>query len=142
MRRALSELSAFLDSPAPAVLTTYRKDASALTTPVWFRFNDNRFEVVIAVTDVKLKHLQRDPRCLLVIFEAVAPFRGVEVRGEAQIDDGPDAVRSARRSIARRYLGERAGDAFTAARAAAVVISLDAAGARSWDLTAILPPAA
>ena len=139
MRPALNELATLLESPAPAVLTTYRRDGSALTTPVWFRFNETRFEVVIAITDVKLRHLERDPRCLLVIFEAVTPFRGIEVRGEAKVTDDPDEVRRARQSIARRYLGERAGDAFTAARAAAVILGLDAAGARTWDLTGILP---
>jgi hypothetical protein len=41
------------------------------------------FEVVIAKGDVKLRHLARDPRCVLVIFETVRSFRGVEVRGEA-----------------------------------------------------------
>jgi hypothetical protein len=33
---------------SPAVLTTYRKDASAHTVPVWFRRAGDAFEVVIA----------------------------------------------------------------------------------------------
>ena len=31
--------------------------------------------------DPKLEHLRRDPRCLLLSFEAVRPFRGIQVRG-------------------------------------------------------------
>ena len=50
-----------------------------------------------------------DPRCVLVIFETVAPFRGVEVRGEARLDDRD--VTEHRRSIAGRYLGTEAGEA-------------------------------
>jgi hypothetical protein len=37
-----------LEAPSPAVLTTYRKDGSALNAPVWFRWTDGAFEVVIA----------------------------------------------------------------------------------------------
>src|SRR5205085_1623492 len=36
-----------LEGPSPAVLTTYREDGSALVSPVWFRWNDPAFEVVI-----------------------------------------------------------------------------------------------
>jgi len=46
-----------LDAPSPAVLTTYRKDGSALVSPVWFRWSDGVFEVVIAKGDLKLRHL-------------------------------------------------------------------------------------
>ena len=70
-----------LEAPSPAVLTTYRKDGSAHTVPVWYRWTGEAFEVVIAKGDVKLRHLARDPRCVLVVFEAVRPFRGMEVCG-------------------------------------------------------------
>ena len=51
-----------LEAPAPAVLTTYRKDGRANTVPVWFRWTGDAFEVVIAKGDVKLRHLARDPQ--------------------------------------------------------------------------------
>ena len=69
-----------LEAASPAVLTTYRRDGSALVRPVWFRWNAPAFEVVVAEGDVKLEHLRRDPRCVLVVFEAIPPFRGIEVR--------------------------------------------------------------
>ena len=84
----LDDVQSLLDAPSPAVLTTYRKDSSALTTPVWFRFHEDRFEVVLAEGDVKRQHLARTPSCLLVVFEAVPPFRGVEVKGEPELVDG------------------------------------------------------
>lgn len=65
-------------SPAPAMLTTYRRDGSAHTVPVWYRWTGEAFEVVIAKGDVKLRHLARDPHCVLVVFGNVRPFRGVE----------------------------------------------------------------
>jgi hypothetical protein len=105
-----------LDAPSPAVLATYRKDGSALVTPIWFEWNRAAFEIVIAEDDIKLSHLKRDPRCVLVVFESVPPFRGIEVRGE------PELVRcdvtSVRSSIAGRYLGVRDGERFAQERRA------------------------
>jgi PPOX class probable F420-dependent enzyme len=126
-----------LEQPSPAVLCTYRKDGSALVTPVWFRYANDAFEVVIAEGDVKLGHLARDPRCSLVVFEAVPPFRGVEERGTAELvecDVGP--IRAA---IAGRYLGAERGRAFAAERTKPGVLLRLRGERREWDLSAILP---
>jgi len=69
---------------------------------------------VIAKGDVKLRHLARNPRCVLVAFEAVRPFRGVEARGEAEPVEGD--VTSARVAITGRYLGVEDGERFAADR--------------------------
>jgi hypothetical protein len=90
-------MRSLLEAPSPAVLTTYRKDRSAHTVPVWFRWTDEAFKLVIAKGDVKLRHLARDPRCVLVIFETVPPFRGVEARGVGELVEGD--VTSARAAI-------------------------------------------
>ena len=133
------ELESLLAAPSPAVLTTYRKDGTALVSPVWFRWSSGLFEVVIAEDDVKIKHLTRDPRVVLVVFEAVPPFRGVEARGNAMLRRGD--VTEARRSIAARYLGDAAGEQFVAQRAAkpGVILQLRPDALRTWDLRAILP---
>ena len=128
-----------LEAPSPAVLTTYRKDGSALVSPVWFRWHDGGFEVVIAEGDLKLRHLAGDPRCVLVVFEAVRPFRGVEVRGAAELvecDVGP-----ARAAVAGRYLGAADGERFAAERSAkpGVLLRLVPDNPRVWDLSGILP---
>jgi len=128
-----------LDAPSAAVLTTYRTDGSALTSPVWFRWTGRAFEVVIAQGDVKLRHLERDPHCVLVIFETVAPFRGVELRGEASLQACD--VAEIRRSIAGRHLGDEAGERFSRERAAkpGVLLQLVPEHPRVWDLADILP---
>jgi PPOX class probable F420-dependent enzyme len=128
-----------LEAPSPAVLTTYRKDGSALVRPVWFRWNPPAFEIVIAEGDVKLEHLRRDPRCVLVVFEAVPPFRGVEVRADAELverDVTPD-----RAEIAGRYLGAGGGARFAEERRSkpGVLVRLVPDKPRVWDLAAILP---
>jgi hypothetical protein len=94
--------------------------------------------VVIAADDVKVQHLTRDPRCILVVFEVERPFRGVEVRGEAQLLRGD--VTEARKAIASRYLGADAGEHFAARRSSeAVLVRLSAQEARIWSLAGILP---
>jgi PPOX class probable F420-dependent enzyme len=137
--RSLKDVRTLLESPSAAVLTTTRADGSALTSPVWFRWTGLAFEIVIARGDVKLRHLQRDPRCSLVIFETSIPFRGVEVRGEAILKVGE--VTEIRSSIATRYLGNEAGHRFAVDRASTpgVVVQLLPEGLRVWDLAAILP---
>jgi PPOX class probable F420-dependent enzyme len=121
------------------VLATTRKDGSPYTSPVWFRWTGEAFEVVIALGDVKRRHLERDPRCSLLVFEAVPPFRGVEVRGEATLTHGD--VTEIRRSIAGRYLGPDGGERFAAARRSkpGVLLQLRPAERRVWDLEGILP---
>jgi hypothetical protein len=72
----MREFATLFQAPSPAVLTTYRKDGKAVTSPVWFRFRGDTFEVVIAENDVKLRHLAARRECELLVFETVPPFRG------------------------------------------------------------------
>lgn len=130
----LDDVRSLIDAASPAVLTTYRKDGTALTTPVWFRFHDNAFEVVLAEGDVKRQHLARTPACLLVIFEAVPPFRGVEIKGEPELVDGD--VTAVREAIAGSYLGAERGRRFAATRRSArgTLVRLEPQSSRVWDL--------
>lgn len=136
---ALERVRSLLEAPSPAVLTTYREDGSAFVSPVWFRWSDRAFEVVIARGDVKLRHLARDPRCVLVVFEAVRPFRGVEVRGVSELVECD--VSQMRAAIAGRYLGAADGARYAAGRRSkpGVLLRLACDSPRVWDLSAILP---
>lgn len=133
------ELRSLLDAPSPATLTLFAPDGQAITTPVWFRVEGDVFEVVIAAGDTKLEHLRRDPRCVLLVFETIRPFRGVRVRGEASID--PDEGARVRLAIASRYLGSEAGRAYAdpARRPPGFVLRLPLGAARAWDLADGLP---
>ena len=127
-----------LDEAKYVLLTTYRRDGTALSSPVWFRVADDVLEVVIANGDVKLKHLARHRDCSLTIFEAVPPFRGVEVRGSPELLVGD--VTAARAAIAGRYLAPEVAGRFVAQRdPTATLLRIGLAGARCWDLSAILP---
>lgn len=50
-------MRSLLDAASPPVLTTYRKDGSALVSPVWSRWSDGAFGVGIAKGDLELRHL-------------------------------------------------------------------------------------
>ena len=135
----VESVRSLLEEPSPAVLMTYRKDGSASVSPVWFHWTGKAFEVVIAQGDVKLRHLARDPRCVLLVFEAVPPFRGVEVRGVPELMERD--VTEERVAIAGRYLGDEGARRFAAERKSptGVLLRLVPDEPRVWDLTAILP---
>jgi hypothetical protein len=135
--KALDDVRSLLEAPAPAVMITYPGDGTAAVSPVWFRYTGEVFEVVVATSDVKARHLASDPRAVLMIFEAVAPFRGPRVRADAEVDDSD--VDEVRRAISARYLGPDAAEAFVEQRGDAVVVRLPASEARVWDLSGILP---
>lgn len=141
MRHDLNDpiIQDLLREPAPATLTTYRKDGEAVTSPVWFQVVDGVAEVVIALGDPKIGQLERDARCQLVIFDAVPPFRAVRARGRATLEPDDDAV--VRRAVASRYLGPDRGRAYAegARRAPGFVMRLPLDDVQAWDLAAKLP---
>ena len=132
-------LRSLIDAPSAATLTLYREGGEAITSPVWFRLDGDDFEVVVAATDHKLDHLRRDPRCILLIFEAVRSFRGLQVRARASIS--PDEEARVRLAIASRYLGPDAGREYADLdrRPPGFVIRLPVREARAWDLADRLP---
>jgi PPOX class probable F420-dependent enzyme len=133
MRRdiPLSELADFLDLPLVAVLATYRRDGNVLLSPVWHRFRDGGFDVVSAPDDVKVRHLRRDPRASILVYDNEPPYRGVEIRTTAQLSevDRTDVVLD----MAVRYLGPEAGEAYAAESADSVLIRLEPGNVRTWD---------
>lgn len=128
------DLRPLLEAASSATLTLYRADGEAVTSPVWFRTTHRAIEVVIAASDPKLAHLQRDPRCVLLIFEATAPFRGLMIRDRARLalDDGARV----RLAIASRYLGADAGRAYAdlERRPPGWIVRLPMEQARAWSL--------
>jgi Pyridoxamine 5'-phosphate oxidase len=132
-------MRSLLEAPSPAVLTTYRKDGSALVTPVWFRWHDAAFEDVIAEGDAKLRHPARDTRCSLVVFETAPPFRGLEVRSV------PELTAATSRPPAGGSRGATSGGPAVSASPPSrqttpgVLLRLAGDDARVWDVAEILP---
>jgi PPOX class probable F420-dependent enzyme len=131
MRKNLKpeDLGDLLEQPLVAVLATYRADGSVLLSPVWHQWRDGGFDVVTAASDVKVRQLRRDPRAGIVVYEHVPPYRGIEVRTQARLEDAGDTVRS----IATRYLGERDGAAYADSAGDDTLIRLEPGRLRAWD---------
>jgi PPOX class probable F420-dependent enzyme len=129
---ALGDLGEFLDEPRVAILATLRGDGTVLLSPVWHEWRDGGFNMWIAVEDVKMRHLRRDPRATAVVAESESPLRGVEVRGDARfIHEG---VPETARRIAARYIGEERGTAYVASLPGDhVIVRLQPGALRVWD---------
>lgn len=128
----LEDLGGFLDEPIVAVLATYRMDGSVLLSPVWHEWRDGGFQIWTGASDVKTRHLRRDPRASVLVAESEIPLRGVEVRGEPVIV-AEGAVETAER-IAGRYLGVEAGAEYVRTVGGNdVIIRLEPGELRVWD---------
>jgi hypothetical protein len=79
-------------------------------------------------------------RCIFLIFEAVRPFRGIEVRTNATVV--PDEGALTRLAIASRYLGDTGGRAYAdlERRPAGYVVRIPASDARACTLTDRVEP--
>jgi PPOX class probable F420-dependent enzyme len=114
-----------------AVLATYRPDGTVLLSPVWHEWREGGFQVVTRSRDVKAAHLRRDPRASIVVCEHSLPYRGVEVRGHAQLLTA--GVDDAVRRIASRYLGRQGGAAYAERAPDDLLIRLEPGDLRAWD---------
>jgi len=123
------DLGDLLEQPLVAVLATRRADGGVLLSPVWHQWRDGGFDVVTGAHDVKVQHLRRDPRANIVVYEHAPPYRGIEVRCEARLEDAGDTVRR----IAIRYLGEREGAAYAESAGDDTLIRLEPGRLRAWD---------
>jgi PPOX class probable F420-dependent enzyme len=126
-----ADLADLLEQPLVAVLATYRRGGGVLLSPVWHRWHDDGFDVVVYPTDIKLKHLRRDPRASIVVYEHEPPYRGLEARGEVRLSSEGSAEAIA--SMAVRYLGPEDGPAYAATVTDSVLVRLEPDQVRGWD---------
>ena len=133
MRRGLrpEDLGDLLDLPRVAVLATYRRDGSALLSPVWHEWSDGGFSVVTGGRDVKAVHLRRDPRAGIVVCDDAPPYRGIEVRGTARLSSA--GVEDVVRRVAVRYLGPEQGEAYAEGGSDSLLIRIEPGDLRAWD---------
>jgi len=133
MRRdlPLADLADFLALPLVAVLATYRKDGSVLLSPVWHQWRDRGFDVLCEPNDIKVRHLRRDSRASLLVYDNEPPYRGVEIRTTAHLSEIDRAEFVLEMSV--RYLGREAGEAYAATSSDSVLVRLEPGNVRTWD---------
>ena len=99
------QLGDLLERPLVATLATYRRSGEVLLSPIWHEWNRDGFNIVIGDDDAKAKHIRRDPRVSVVVYESEPPYRGIEVCGRGHFVDVEEELLAARRRIWARYLG-------------------------------------
>jgi PPOX class probable F420-dependent enzyme len=127
----IEDLGDLLSLPLVAVLATIRAEGDVLLSPVWHEWRDGGFTVVSSTDDGKVRHLQRDPRASISVYEATPPYRGIEVRARVRLLR--EGTAETGRRIAVRYLGREKGEEYAVPSADDVLIRLEPGSLRVWD---------
>jgi PPOX class probable F420-dependent enzyme len=94
-------------------LTTYRKDGTPVTTPVWHAPHEAEFWIVTEAASGKVKRIRNNPEVLVTpcsLRGTVAPD-APSIKGTARLLDDAGTAQ-ARKLLARRYVMSRAGNWF------------------------------
>jgi PPOX class probable F420-dependent enzyme len=73
-----------------ATLATIGDDGFPQLTEVWFLYDDGELKSSLNTSRVKTKNLRRRPECSLLILDVTNPYRYLEVRGRARIEQDDD----------------------------------------------------
>lgn len=130
------EMQEFLAAPRIAVLGTINKDRTAALNPVWYSYDDGRFQVVVSRAVYYGKNVLRDARITLCIQQEAYPYKAVVARGRATVE--PDAEFGLMRRLAIYYFGEERGKRYADATWAdhgeeLLVVTLQPERLASWD---------
>ncbi|WP_182358710.1 PPOX class F420-dependent oxidoreductase [Tomitella gaofuii] len=85
-----------------ALLTTFRKDGSAVPTPLWAAMDDGELLMWTVTDSWKVRRIQRTPRVTVAACDVRGNARGPQVEAVAEVLDGAGTDR-ARAVIARKY---------------------------------------
>jgi PPOX class probable F420-dependent enzyme len=78
-----------LEAPGVGVLTTVGRDGLPQSTAVWYMRDGDVIRTSLITTRQKYRNLVRHPLATLFVFDPTNPYRTVEVRGDASIEDDP-----------------------------------------------------
>jgi PPOX class probable F420-dependent enzyme len=128
----VTDVGDLVELPLVATLATYRRDGTVLLSPVWHEWRDGGFNVTIEPDDVKARHIRRDARASLAVYESDPPYRGVELRGEARLVE--QYANEIQRRIAERYIGKEAAEEYAPNPDDRVItLRLEPGDLRAWD---------
>jgi PPOX class probable F420-dependent enzyme len=135
VRKGLSieELGDLVERPFNATLATYRRDGSVLLSPVWHEWHEGGFSVVTGTDDVKVRHVERAGKAVIVISDNDFPFRGIELTTQPTVERDTAFARHTLERIARRYLNDAAPNYLSQASDDMVVIRMLPGQLRTWD---------
>ncbi|MDV9189396.1 PPOX class F420-dependent oxidoreductase [Streptomyces sp. SR27] len=93
-------------------LATVRDDGSPHVVPIWFLLDGDDIVFNTGKDTVKGRNLARDGRASLCVDDDTPPFAFVSLRGRAELDEDPVALRHWAGRIGARYMGEDRADEF------------------------------
>jgi PPOX class probable F420-dependent enzyme len=73
-----------------ATLATLDQDGRPQLTEVWFLAEDDEVKLSLNTSRQKVRNLQRDPRCSVLLLDLANPYRYVELRGDAVLTPDDD----------------------------------------------------
>jgi PPOX class probable F420-dependent enzyme len=95
-------------------LSTVRADGSPHIAPVWYLLDGDDLLFNTGESTVKGRNLARDGRVAMCVDDDRPPFAFVTLRGQAQLSDDLDEVRTWATRIAARYMGEELAEEYGA----------------------------
>ncbi len=97
-----------LEQSAFATLALSLPDGSLQNSIMWYRAGNEDLRMIAPEASAKARALRQSPRVSIVINVPGNPYDYLEIRGHADIVADDAAARSELRSIAKRYIGDRA----------------------------------
>jgi PPOX class probable F420-dependent enzyme len=95
IRLSDDEIKDFLAASKTAILVSNGRDGFPHTMPMWFSVaDDGAIQMTTFGKSQKVKNLQRDPRCTLLVEsgEEYAELKGVVIYGEAEIIEDRERI--------------------------------------------------
>jgi len=100
-----SKAQEMLSRPNPAVMAALRSDGAPVSTPTWYLWEDGRVLINLDEGRVRLKHLRRDPRVTLTVFDGDDWSAHVTLIGRVVEMYGDEGLTDIDR-IATHYIGK------------------------------------
>ena len=138
IRMSSDEVSAFLREERTVTLCTMHPNGSIHAVAMWYAFLEGDLAVETKAKSQKVQNLRRDPRmtCLVEAGDTYDELRGVELVGNAEVLDDPDAIWDFGVNMFERYVGpydETQREAVQLMMKNRVVVRLRADRVVSWD---------
>ncbi len=130
-----AEIAAFLSEQRTINLGTLGRDGAIHIVAMWFTLIDGDPAMWAYQTSQKVRNLERDRRLsgLVEAGETYLSLRGVELIGQAELVDSPEAVGGIGARLHAKYGGDSPGSDIAVAAAKRVGIVLRPTRVISWD---------
>jgi PPOX class probable F420-dependent enzyme len=104
------EFADILQKNGFAHIATIAEDGSLQSNPVWFEWEGGRLLFSTTKGRQKYKNLKARPVAAVSILDPDQPYRYIELRGTADIDDDPQTSKALIHRLATKYTGQSFGE--------------------------------